>query len=222
MGIEEFFKKLSQDKKEKSERKKLLENEISELELNPLIKEYNTKKDELSLMEGNNNLYISYNEIVQEDNHPLFVFQYDLCSLRHVIPCARCLVCDKVYYEDEVDFDELYKNKRLIAKKTESGYGYIDYKLTNIELKRLYIHLLSLSENNTKFNAEDYLFDHLTNNNPNVIYTGSYNNKPGVHINEQEFWNEFRQMLSENPKLLEVDEKGMVRTKKKSYNHKSN
>ena len=83
-------------------------------------------------------------------------------------------MCGKFFYDvEDVDLVHLYTNKRLLAEKepiNDDDYDltYTDYGLSLNELRKIYYKLVVLSEDNTKFNAEDYLFDHLTGNNPHI------------------------------------------------------
>ena len=176
MDIKEYYLGLQTLKANKKKESNRIKTEIEMLETNPIVKYYNEKQRELTNLnyEYSENNYL--NNIKSECTHPMYVFEYDLSSSDSVVPCARCLICGGLFYDiKDIELLELYNEKKLLAKKISFNnynnsydFGYINYKLSLNDLRKIYYKLSILSEDNTKFNTEEVLFNHLTGNNPNV------------------------------------------------------
>ena len=178
MNIKDYFDGLNALNHAKAKEEKLIKESIKQLEENPVVQVYNERLKELSSLDYRYGKDAFLKNLTSENecNHPMYVFEYDLLTLNDAISCARCIICGKYFYDiEDADLMDLYESKRLLAKEVSYGNDdsfydltYTDYDVSLDDLRRIYYKLSVLSENNTKFNAEDYLFDHLTGNNPNI------------------------------------------------------
>ena len=178
MTIKDYFNGLNALNHAKAKEEKIITEDIKELEKNPVVQAYKERQKELSSL----NYRYSKNALLRDiaDNHecdhPMYVYEIDLLTLNDAVSCARCIVCGEYFYDiEDVDMVDLFESKRILAKEVSYGNDdslydltYTDYDVSLNDLRRIYYKLSVLSEDNTKFNAEDYLFDHLTGNNPNI------------------------------------------------------
>ena len=174
MNIKDFYYGYTVLKKNKAFEEDIIKEDIYKLEQDPKVKEYNDRKKDLANLEYRYSKSEYLKDVKEACEHPMYVYEEDLVSLNTTVPCARCIVCGKLFYDlDDVDLVNLYTDRKLIAKTEdldEYGYDltYTDYNLSLNELRKIYYKLSILSEDNKKFNAEDYLFNHLTCLNPNI------------------------------------------------------